>query len=189
MKINDWNIFERWSTERLLIWGIIFTLIGSVFAFFLKGRFDGALDLHFVAEIRWFQPFVDNFLAVILLTLGLFITSKFLNSKTRFIDLLNAVLISRIFIYFILLGNINGFISQISEQVLINPENIQIDQNTIILILFGLITIAVLFLFLFFLYLGFRVATNYKKLRGILYFIFTIAITEIISLLLYTYIL
>lgn len=189
MKINDWNIFEKWSSERLLVIGIASAILASLSAYFLKGRFDGVLDLHFVENIQFYQPFLDNFIAIFLLTLSLFFTSKLLNSKTRFVDLLNAVLVGRISIYLILLTNINGFIGRLSEQLLIDPENIQIDSNTILLIGIGMISLVFLSIFLCVVYVGFRVATNYKNWKGFLYFILTVMVAEILSIILYSTIL
>lgn len=187
MKINEWNVFERFSTQKLLLVGIVGALVGSALAVFFKGRFDGVLDLHFVNEIKVFQPFVDNFLAILLLSSCLFFTAKLLNTKTRFIDILNAVLIGRLLIYPLLFANINGFISELSEKAIADPMNIQIDGDTILLIVFGLFSLALLFVFFCVVYLGFRVATNYKKWRGLFYFCLTVLVAEILSILIFTY--
>ena len=189
MKRNEWNVFERFSTLKLLSFGVLGALIASVLAVFFKGRFDGVLDVHFVNEILWHQPFVDNLLAILLLSICLFITSKLLNPKTRFIDIVNAVLIGRFLIYLILFTNLNGFISRLSESALVDPENIQIDGNMIVLIILGMFSLALLFLFFVVVYVGFRVATNYKKWQGLFYFCVTVIVAEILSILLYTYLL
>ena len=187
MKINEWNVFERFTTRKLLSIGIVGALVGSSLAVFFKGRFDGVLDLHFVNEIEWYQPFVDNFLAILILSICLFFTAKLLNSKTRFIDILNAVLIGRLLIYTLLFSNINSFISALSEKAIADPMNIQIDGDTILLIVFGLFSLALLFVFFCVVYVGFRVATNYKKWRGLFYFCLTVIVAELLSLFLFTY--
>ena len=187
MKINEWNVFERLSTQKLLSIGIVGAVIGSALAVFFMGRFDGVLDLHFVNKIEWYQPFVDNFFAILILSICLFFTAKLLNSKTRFIDILNSVLIGRFLIYPLLFANVNGFISELSEKAIADPMNIEIDSDTILLIVFGLFSLALLFVFFCVVYAGFRVATNYKKWQGLLYFCLTVIIAELLSLFLFTY--
>ena len=54
------NPFESISETKLLVFGIITTLLASYLAFLLNGRFDGVIDLHFTEDVGKLQPLIDN---------------------------------------------------------------------------------------------------------------------------------
>ncbi len=185
MKINRYNPFERFSDKSLLCFGLIFTIIGSMLGFFFKGRFDGVLDIHFVNSIEWYQPFLDNTLNISVITIVLFILGKILNKKTRLLDVLNAVMLSRICIYVLVFFNINDFISQISEMILDDLPQINFDLNFALLIFFGLLSLFIIVIYLIIMYMGFKVAVNSKKNIHTLYFVFAIILVEIFTKIVY----
>lgn len=182
MKANRLNVFERYTDRELLIGGLIITLAGSILGYLLKGRYDGFLDLHFVEQIAWWQPFADNMINVAVGTLLLFLLGKLLvNPKTRILDMLNAVLISRIFIYLLTLFNIGNFISNATERMMSHFPDVKYDLDLFLITVFGLFTLFVLVVFVFVLYLGFKVASNSKKQIHILYFLLAVIAAEAVT--------
>ena len=96
MKLVLFNPFEKFSASKLLVFGIIATLIGSYLGYVFNGRFDGVIDLHFNEETTLVQPFVDNAVNILCLSLSLFVVGRIINKKTRFIDVLIPAMIARI---------------------------------------------------------------------------------------------
>ncbi len=182
------NPFESISETKLLVFGIIATLLASYLAFLLNGRFDGAIDLHFTEKVETLQPLIDNAINFISLFIFLFIAGKIINSKTRAVDIATPILVAKIPYYILLLFNINDFIYSSTTSLLqkVNPENPSqmpnIDPGTLAVILpFALISIAFLIWFIVLLYYGFKTATNSKTPAHKMYFIGAIILAEILS--------
>lgn len=184
MKTLLFNPFERYLEKDLLLAGTILTLIGSGFAYFLHGRFDGVLDLHFVLEIVWWQPFVDNLINILSLSILLFIAAKIINSRTRFVDILIASVVAKIPYYFLLLFNINGFISEISSRM-VHPETLQVldlsFRTMVPILIFTFFSILIAIWFITLLYNGYKVASHAKGTKAVVLFIAAIVIAEVIS--------
>lgn len=187
MKSKNWNIFEKYPTQKLLWLGILGSIVGSLLAFLFNGRFDGVLDLHFVDAILWFEPFIDNLIDILILSLFLFGLGRILNKTTRFIDMLIAVMIGRFALYLLLFTNINNYISGITDAMLDEFPNVNLSPELIILSLFGLLSLLLILVFMFLIFLGFRVAVNSKKPIHILYFLLTVFLAEIVSKLIFIF--
>lgn len=182
------NPFESISETKLLVFGIITTLLASYLAFLLNGRFDGVIDLHFTEDVEKLQPLIDNAINFVSLFIFLFIAGKIINSKTRAVDIATPILVAKIPYYILLLFNINDFIYSSTSSLLqkVNPENPSqmpnIDPGTLAVILpFALLSIAFLIWFIVLLYYGFKTATNSKTPAHKMYFIGAIILAEILS--------
>jgi hypothetical protein len=179
------NPFEKYQENQLFIVGIVSLLLTSCLAFVFKFSFDGLIDLHSSKNIIWFQPFIDQLVNVTLLSLTLFIFGKKINIKTRFIDVLNAVLIARIPFVILLFSNINNTSDRVTDQLLKNiqnPDLIILDTFSLtFLLFFSIISILVLIWFFILLWNGFKVATYAKSNQTILGFILVFITTYIIS--------
>jgi len=185
------NPFEKYSETTLLIFGIVATLLGSFLGYLMNARFDGIIDMHLVGNIRWYQPFLDNLINIIILTSFLILLGKALNRKTRFIDILVVVLISRIPIYLSSLSNIGGFLYSHSEKVVEsfvnNGGTSQIEiKDLIIVTIIGVIVIPFIIWMIVLLWKGFKTATNNKTIKGVLFFIKVVIASELLSKLLIT---
>lgn len=188
MKTILFNPFKKYQENTLLIVGVLATLIGSLLAYFFYVRFDGAIDLHFTSEINLWQPFIDNFINIASVFIVLFLLSKYQNKKTRAVDILNAVLISRIPYYLLPLLNINNTISGATEQMMtiagdtININIEAIPMNALIIIsLFALISFLALVWFIILLFNGYKIASNAKGNKQILFFALALILGEIIT--------
>src|SRR5690554_2011371 len=185
------NPFEKYSETTLLIFGIVATLLGSFLGYLMNACFDGIIDMHLVGNIRWYQPFLDNLINIIILTSFLILLGKALNRKTRFIDILAVVLISRIPIYLSSLSNIGGFLYSHSEKVVEsfvnNGGTSQIEiKDLIIVTIIGVIVIPFIIWMIVLLWKGFKTATNNKTIKGVLFFIKVVIASELLSKLLIT---
>lgn len=195
MKTILLNPFKKYSERTLLGIGVVMLLIGSFLGFYFQARYDGVLDLHFVKNIQWQEPLFDNLINIFSLSSLLFIVGKYLNRKTRLIDILNTVLIAQLPFYLMTLTNINGFMVKSSEKLLtvlmpqgsnvpvLNPQEVMpIINDSLGFILFSSATsILVLVWVIILLYNGFKIAVNAKGTKAIVLFIAVILLAEILS--------
>lgn len=195
MKTLLFKPFEKYSEKILLTAGIVFTIIGSLLGFWMNARFDGVLDLHFGKNVGLREPFFDNLINVFSLAILLFFLAKYLNKKTRFVDILTTVMIARTPFYLLSLININGNMSEMAEQFLsiMNPEvtnsqNINIQEimtvameNGFLLAIFSILIILCVIWYIALLYNGFKTASHAKGIKPIVLFSITLIFAEIIS--------
>lgn len=178
------NPFEKYTENRLLTVGLFGTLLGSALAYFLFARFDGMLDLHFVPEIEWWQPFVDNVVNILSIAFVLFIAGKIVNNRTRFVDILAASIVARLPYYLLPLFNINSFVYKASS-ALVDPETLQIRDFSpgilVPLLIFAFFSLIVLGWYLIMLYNGYKTASHAKGVKPVLFFIGSIILAEVAS--------
>lgn len=188
MKKLFFNPFEKNSETRLLVFGLILTAAGSYLGYLFNGRYDGVIDLHFTKNTTFAQPFIDNLINIVSLFAVLFLVGKIINTKTRIIDILSPILISRVPFYLLTFFNFRNFISDttasIVEKLNLKAIPTELDLSPlsmILLMLFAMISILCLIWFIVLLYNGFKIATNCKTSMHKLYFALSIVAAEIIS--------
>ena len=182
------NPFEKFTELQMLLAGLLLFIAGNLGAYNFGARFDGALDLHFTGHVTLLQPFVDNAINTIALLLCLYITGCIINQKTRVVDVLVAVLISRVPFYLLPAFNTNKYLEDITNGLIISGfESVSTPDITYIL-LFALVTIGALALLLVLLYNGFKTAANLKSTTHKTLFAVGILAAEAISKLLIGYI-
>lgn len=188
MKKLFFNPFEKNSETRLLIFGLILTAIGSYLGYLFNGRYDGVIDLHFTKNTTLVQPFIDNLINIVSLFAVLFLVGKLINSKTRIIDILSPILISRVPFYLLTFFNFRNCISDVTASIVEKldlkamPTELDLSPfSMILLMLFAMISILFLIWFVVLLYNGFKIATNCKTSLHKLYFALAIVAAEIIS--------
>src|SRR5690606_25658720 len=115
----------------------------------------------------------------------LFILGKIINSKTRFIDILNMTMLSRIPLY--LLGTItnNSKINDITQKIIDSidyPQKMNLlPEEMAILAVFTVVSFLMMAYFIVLLIFGFKTATNTKKWQHWIFFAVAIILAEIIS--------
>jgi len=180
-----YNPFELYSERQLLIFGLVLTLIGSFLGYLFNGRFDGIIDFHLLESVIFLEVVLDNFFNAVLLTMLLFINGKIINSKTRFVDVLNASLLARIPFYILPFFNFNNVMYDVSNRtydiMVAGSFNAISTPDIILLMLFSFVAICTLIWFSVLLWNGFKVATNAKGIKNIILFIFTILVVEVVS--------
>ncbi len=182
------NPFERYSERTLLIVGLLAFVLGSLIAFAFNGRYDGVVDLHFSKDVSLAQPFIDNAINVVCLLLPLLLLGKFINTKTRVIDILTAILVARIPYYVLPVFNANGFMQRITDELTrsIGQESQAAmpqlgSMDTIIIVMFAAASILALIWMVIILFNGFKTATNLKNLSHKILFAVALIVAEILS--------
>ena len=179
------NPFEKYSELQLIITGILFALLGGYLATIFNGRFDGAIDLHFVKKVSFSQPFLDILIAIVVLTILLYAAGKYINKKTRFVDILTTCLIAKIPFYFLVFFNINNTLYAMTEKLMSNLQNggsLNLEfADLSSVIAFSIITLIFLVWTVMLLYNGFKTATNSKGIKHNMLFITALLVGEILS--------
>lgn len=183
--------FESLQETQLLSIGLLFLVLFSIIAYYTNARFDGVLDLHFVPSISLHQPLMDNIANTISLSLFLFILAKYVNKRSRLIDIIAIALISRIPLYFGVVFNIGQISTETTNHLMehiSDPEQIfnLPALNLTVLALSSLFALAAMFLVCYLVYKGFKIATNAKKKSHILLLIPSVIFAEILSKFLVT---
>lgn len=185
-----YNPFDRFSTDALLITGIILTVAGGFLAYYFNVRYDGALDMHFSNDVALQTPILELLINITSLSLLLFAAAKQINTKTRHIDIFCTVLISRLPFYLMTPFNSGGrvyeAIKRIEEMALRNEMNM-IPSDMLILILIGFTSLLFLVWFFALLWNGYKVACNAKGNKAVFFFIGAVIMAEIISKILIIY--
>ena len=128
---------------------------------------------------------LDNLINIFCLFVFLFGSGQYINSKTRFIDIVNTILISRIAFYlFILIPKPDN---EVTKKVMQNNFNQISNFDVSLLILGGIMTLLGLVWYITLLYTGFKTATNAKKMLPIILFVASILLSEILSKILIHY--
>jgi len=126
---------------------------------------------------------------VISLFIPLFIVGKIINTQTRFIDLMNVILISRIPYFLLPLLNISGVITKATQDLMPLVDNPfgtdQISMDTYFIVTgFAVVSIGAMVWAIALLYQGFKVSVNLKNKIHIIWLGLAILVAEIISKLL-----
>lgn len=179
------NPFEKYSEKQLFLFGLVFLFIGSYLGVLFNVQFDSILHVSFIEQVTFVNILIQNIIITILLALVLFVLGKYFNPKTRFIDVLNVSLISRIPFYLLTLINTNNLSLKLTEKLLGNLDSIENLRFTSFEISFLLITsflvLCLLIWFAIFTWNGFKTATNAKTTKEVILFIITLIITNFIS--------
>lgn len=185
MRTLLFNPFEKYSDKILIVFGLLFTLIGGYLGYVFNVRFDGVIDLHFVENVSTYNPLLDISTDIVTLTICLFVIGKLINNKTRFIDILSATMIARIPFYFITLFNSNNKAYAISKGILTLAKSNQINTlealDIFYILLMTFAIIASLIWFMVLLFNGFKTAVHAKETKHTLFFIGTFIFAEILS--------
>lgn len=181
------NPFERYSEKQLILIGIATTLIGCLLAISCNGRFDGILDLHFVEKVKIHEPIIDIVIDTLCLVTLLYLIGKYINKKTRIVDIISSVLISKIPFYILLFQNINSFSFRITDKLTksLLTKNYSLEKVTTgemtYLVFFGILSLVLIIWSITLLYNGFKTATNAKNTKSILLFIVAVVLSEVVS--------
>ncbi len=169
---------------QLLVFGIVITFIGSFFGYFFQVSYDGVLDVH-QNSVTFLNSLKENAINIFSVFVLLFILGKIINQRTRIIDILNTVLVSRFPIYIIAVFANNPALERITNQIIENQSNLQNLQfgwmDLMILMVISSLMMMLLAYSIALLVNGFRTATNVKKWQHFVFFAIAILIAEIIS--------
>lgn len=178
------NPFEMTGEKRLFIYGIIFFIAGIFLAYEFQVQLQ-ILRINPLEELTPVSILLGHGIIVSGLTASYYIYGKLINRKTRFIDILNTVLISIIPVYLLCLQNINNFIRHEAAKVINGLADGQAFQEpSSLFIVTSILSLLVIIYFIYLLFTGFRIATNAKKVwHYIVFFILLFIIDAVCSYL------
>jgi hypothetical protein len=188
------NPFAKYSESKLLVVGILFLVISVLAGFSFDAVYDGVLDLHFRSDVPLLRNVVFIIVDAFVLCFCLVLAAKFFNRKTRVIDILVAVLISRVPIVILPFFNFQNALVK-------NAEKLSLDStgggspfinfstlDLLLFIVFALFSICLLVWQIALLYNGYRVASNGKNSTAVVLFIASLVLAELISKFIISYI-
>ena len=187
MKKLLFNPFEKYDGRPVLTLGLLATLIGSILGYAFNARFDGVIDMHFAPEVTFAEPFTDNIFNIAILFFVLYAAGRYINNRTRPIDILGIVMIARLPFYLDTFTNINNYMYDFGEKVMsMGTDLAKIDPLELMLPAFiALIILPLLVWYIALLYNGFKTATNLKTSQHKAWFAIAIVIAEILSKILF----
>src|SRR5690606_2013596 len=109
---------KRYSERQLLVFGGVTTIVGIVFASLTNTHFDGVLDTHFGKDVSLKTAVLQSLINSVSILLVFYPLGKWINSKTRLIDIFNVSLILKIPAFFMMPLNINNWAALQSEPFL-----------------------------------------------------------------------
>jgi hypothetical protein len=179
------NPFSKFSEVQLLFAGLIFMLISFAVCYYFGLQMDSIFHFgyinknHTTLQIIWItlRSYLIGFFAF-------FILGKIYNRKTRFIDIINTILISQIpGLIIVVIGEIPFIENALALTATIsNDENTKLPMiNIIIICVYIFINLLVAAYGMTLLYNGFRTATNIKNWKQIVLFAFVVIATVTIS--------
>lgn len=180
MNRKIYTVFENLSTRNQFLLGCIMTLFGWLLAYLLDIRYVGTFKVApLQAGTPSYVPLLDNLLVVLWTSISLFLMGLLINRRTRFIDILNVVLISRAPFYLVCLFNIKSFMFKQSDLML---KQLRMEGETLevisiwpmLLMASAQLLLAVITFWL--LFAGFHTASNGRGAKLILLFIVGIII-------------
>lgn len=172
---NPYAIVED---KKLLIIGIFSFVLGIIISYFMQMKIE-IIAINSVSNYKISSILLNQSINVLTLTFILYGLGKFINKKTRIIDILNSVLIALIPLYIGLFQNTNNFIVNEGTKVFTAIENKVIHQYKppILFLPIVLIVIVLIVYHIYLLFIGFKTATNAKKAwHYVLFFILLIVV-------------
>lgn len=172
------NPFSKISEKRLLAIGILSFAVNSVVCFYTSTKMDSIF--HFSPQKNLSLSSAFSFTAVSNASamFFLFLLSRVINKRTRFIDIANTVFISQVPNFLILLCiKFSGLETLASKINTTNgtPPSLNLDSIAIIPFTIGIILMLAFIIYGFVLmYNGFKTATNLKKGYHIALFIISL---------------
>ena len=163
--------------------GIAITIAGCVLGYFLNAKFDSLLHISFTGG-SFIEPFIDNAVNIVILSAALYTVGYIINKKTRVIDILTTVMISRGPFYLSVLVNINSYFAAVTERMIASGPNLSAlrTADIVMLLIAAALSILALIWSIALLYNGFRVATNLKKTVHKVAFALGILIADLLSI-------
>lgn len=169
MERNNWNPFVNNSEKKLLVIGLICFLLAALLSNWGNFMLLGSLKIASTNAKPWYASVFNLGLIIGINALLLYFFAVLRYAKTRFIDVLNSVLIAHIAMYVLLVISVVPFIADFlkSMEFLVldhidNPAEMPVDKIGM-MIGFALFSLACLVIFFVLLVMGIKIAVNSKR--------------------------
>ncbi|WP_276877707.1 YIP1 family protein [Chryseobacterium joostei] len=167
------NPFEKFDEKLLLLIGILTVIISIGIGYWTDSSFTSIYRINYLENASLKTIAISTLLSFSLAIVVLFILGKCLNKKTRFIDIVNTVLISQLFLIILQVSKKIPYIRTAGKNIAQYQSNTSgafpfldflISISTTIIALIILLYSFTLY------YNGFKTATNIKKWQHIVLF-------------------
>lgn len=181
------NPFEKYNENRLLLVGIVFLILGAIACFQFNLLIFGSLKIINYQQQHWYTALVNISITILSNVFILYVFARFRYVKTRWIDVLNVVLIAHIAVYILLF--LSGLPIIIEAQRLIELElmagkDVQMlhipKMYTYILGGFAVVAILLLIYFFYLTVVGMKIAMNSKTKKDQIWIILILLIWNLI---------
>ena len=172
--------------ERYLLWiGLLGFVLSLIISYVGGIVFDGVIQIHYKTT-GLFAIIVGNLSNMTILTLGLFMLARILYRRTRFVDILNNVLISRI--PMLVAGLLVMVTAKLIPMEKVSDINFATSLDPSNMMWIVLLAIFLLFTIVYFFYLlvtGVRHSTNSKKIGHGFLIVFVVLVLDGLALWVY----
>lgn len=163
------NPFEIYRERNLLIIGVVFAILTGLVSSYTSHLLFGSLKVISNHRQMWYEGILNILITLLTNSVILYVFARLRYMKTRFIDVLNVVLISHLVLYLMLyltvLPLVQNAVAAVELEILDKgfaaPELSKVHMIT--LVGFGLVVISLLFYFFYLLVVGMKIAMNSKR--------------------------
>lgn len=175
------NPFALVEDKKLFLVGISTFIVGIFLAYYFQLQ-QQILRLNISETPNLKQVIIWHVIIVASLTIVYLILGKIINKKTRFIDILNTVLIALIPIYITFFQNFNNFLTEETSKMLnaLKDGSIYSQSPPILFIFVGVAGLVFFIYYIYLLFIGFKTATNSKKIWHYTLFFVLLIITDLL---------
>lgn len=163
------NPFEIYRERNLLIIGVLFAILTGLVSSYTSHLLFGSLKVISNQKQLWYEAILNIAITLLSNTIMLYVFARLRYVKTRFVDVINVVLVSHLVLYLMLcltvLPLVQNAVTAVELEILDKgfaaPELSKVHMIT--LVGFGLVVISLLFYFFYLLVVGMKIAMNSKR--------------------------
>ena len=163
------NPFEIYRERNLLIIGVLFAILTGLVSSYTSHLLFGSLKVISNQKQLWYEAILNIAITLLSNTIMLYVFARLRYVKTRFVDVINVVLVSHLVLYLMLcltvLPLVQNAVTAVELEILDKgfaaPELPKVHMIT--LVGFGLVVISLLFYFFYLLVVGMKIAMNSKR--------------------------
>lgn len=167
------NPFERFDDKVLLGVGIVATALAILTGYWTGTYFSSIYRINSLDKVTVQAVAVPTLISFVFAIVVLFILGKILNSKTRFIDIVNTVLISQLLLVLLQATDRLSFVKESQKKVIAHqthPSDPLPVVDIAVTLSMASFAIIILIYSITLYYNGFKTATNIKKWQHIVLF-------------------
>ncbi len=181
------NPFAFFNDKILLVIGIVAHFVFTYVAKLSDSFFPDFLSIKKNGTPYTYSDLLYQNTRNLLIAIGLlYILGKIINKRTRIIDIVNVVLISRIAYYIVFITDFIPIVNNNMEKVLkgVTTNNLAVLQETstmIVVLIVAFVAIFFICVMFYYLYIGFKTVTNLKTIQQTFAFIGTVLLIIIFT--------
>lgn len=163
-----WNPFRRIRGIRSLSIGLLFILIGSLGSVFGHVRFPGIFTWQYMDSVHWLSGFLDQIIGIVIAVVVFYLAGLLFGARRiHILNMTGGFMVARAPIVLLPFLNFNGWLYRVSENLLevgVEGENLPGFGESAVMVL---VSILLLFFFMWTISLLFNAYRESTGLRGI----------------------